>query len=193
MTQVALATRKPQMMREYKDFDQKQFLYNLSRADYEKEWGRTYQKPGAGARVLAFLLRIIPKVGPFRSMKYKDPTPETENMYFQSMNETLDHFRVQLAGLRKTDNVTLTDFDCDTGEKTRPGEYPRADRTYDKLLRTLNEHQFQQMDASLRAELARYYEQRKPTDKDTRAALERFRQATPAAPAKIEAAEKPGD
>jgi len=192
MTQVALATRRPQMMREYKDFDEKKFLYNLSRADYEKEFGAGYQKPGAGARVLAFLLRIVPKVGPFRALEYKDPTPATENMYFESMNATLDHFRAQLAELRKTTPATLTDYDCDTGKETRAGEYGRADRTYDKLVRTLNEEHFQQIDEPLRADLAHYYEQRKPQDKDTRAALARFRQAPAVTPAKVEATAKPG-
>src|SRR5205085_11140710 len=178
---------KEQMMREYKDFNEKKFLYNLSRADYEKEWGTGYRRPSAGARVWGFLIKLLLKVTPFHSAKYKDPTPQTEDMYFKSMNETLDHYRAQLADLRKRDPVTLPDLDCDTGAPARPGEYRRADRTYDKLLRTLNADHFQKMDESLRADLARYYSARKPQDKDTQGALERFRQS---APAPVEASDK---
>ena len=36
----------------------------LSRADYEKSWGKNYQRAGFGVRFLAVLLKIIPKVGP---------------------------------------------------------------------------------------------------------------------------------
>jgi hypothetical protein len=179
LTQIALATRKQQMMREYKDFNEKKFLYNLSRTDYEKEWGTKYQRPSAGARVWGFFINLFLKVTPFRTARYKDPTPQTEDMYFKSMNDTLDHLRAQLAELRKGGSVTLTDFDFDTGAETRPGEYPRADRTYDKLLRTLNEDHFQKMDEPLHADIARYYSARKPQDKDTRAALARFQTAAP--------------
>lgn len=189
LTEVALATRKQQMMREYKDFNEKKFLYNLSRADYEKEWGAGYRRPSRGASVLGFFLKLVLKITPFHSAKYKDPTPQTENMYFKSMNETLDDLRSQSAELRKSGKVALTDFDCDTGAETRPGEYPRADRTYDKLLRTLNEDHFQKMGAPLRAALARYYKARQPKDKDTRAALARF-QHTP--PVNAPASDAPG-
>ncbi|HSE49026.1 MAG TPA: zinc dependent phospholipase C family protein [Terriglobales bacterium] len=188
LTQVALATRKPQMMHEFKDFDEKKFLYNLSRADYEKEWGTKYQKPGLGAKILAFFVRLVPKIGPFRAAKYRDPTAVTENMYFESMNTTLDHFRARLAELRKGVPITLADYDCDTGALARPGEYARTDRVYDKLLRTLNEQRFRTLDAPLRADLLSFFAQRTPKDKDTREALARLRQ-TPAAGAPAIAAE----
>ena len=50
MTQVALQTHKKDLMRERPDFAKKEFLYRLSRSDYEKEWGKDYTKPGFGTR-----------------------------------------------------------------------------------------------------------------------------------------------
>jgi hypothetical protein len=41
----------------------------LSRTDYQKEWGKGYRRPGFGAKVLAFFLKIIPKIGPFQAYK----------------------------------------------------------------------------------------------------------------------------
>ena len=178
MTQVALATRKQQMMREYKDFNEKKFIYNVSRTDYEKEWGKGYRRPSAGQRVLGFFAKILIKMGLFHTGSYKDPTPQTEDMYFKSMNDTLDKYRAQLAELRKGELTSLPDMDCDTGEATRANEYGRADRTYDKLVRTLDEHHYDGLDANLRADLDRYYQQRTNVrDKDTRKALARLRQA----------------
>jgi len=45
MTQVALATRKPKVVNEKPDAARRLFLYNLSRADYEKEFGSKYRRP----------------------------------------------------------------------------------------------------------------------------------------------------
>jgi hypothetical protein len=64
MTRVALLNRRADLVRETPNFDQKKFLYHLSRGNYEKEWGKGYRRPGLGSRILAFLLRKIPKVGP---------------------------------------------------------------------------------------------------------------------------------
>ena len=40
----------------------KKFLYNLSRASYQKNWGQRIQPPTFGERFLAFLVRILPKI-----------------------------------------------------------------------------------------------------------------------------------
>src|SRR5579862_5621249 len=45
MTQVALQTHKKDIMRETPNFAKRKFLFRLSRADYEKEWGKSYTKP----------------------------------------------------------------------------------------------------------------------------------------------------
>lgn len=187
MTEVALATRKQQMMREYKDFNEKQFVYNLSRSDYEKDWGKSYRHVSPAGKIWGFFGKLLIKIGIFHSGNYKDPTPQTEDMYFKSMNETLTTYRARLADLRHNQNLQLAAMDCDTGAATQANEYPRADRTYDKLLRTLNEHHFQGLDPALRGTLASYYQQRTPRDKDTRKALARLR----AQPAALDAAEPP--
>src|SRR5208337_2415202 len=68
MTQVALQIHQKDLMRETPNFARKKFLYRLSRSDYEREWGKTYAKPGLGTRILATLLRFIPKIGPFKGL-----------------------------------------------------------------------------------------------------------------------------
>ena len=40
MTRVALLTKRDELVKENPSFAKKKFLYNLKRAEYEKEWGR---------------------------------------------------------------------------------------------------------------------------------------------------------
>jgi hypothetical protein len=46
--------------------------------DFEKEWGKENRKPTAGERFLAFLYKLVPKIGPLRVLQLRLPTPETE-------------------------------------------------------------------------------------------------------------------
>jgi hypothetical protein len=45
-----------------------QFIYNVSHSEYRKDWGKTYEQPGISARIKAFFLRLVPKVGPFSAL-----------------------------------------------------------------------------------------------------------------------------
>src|SRR5260370_4943228 len=71
----------------------KRFIYNLSRSSYQKEWGKNYERPGFLARLIAWIFRVMPKVGPFRAFAFKPPTPATETMFMKSVNETLSQYR----------------------------------------------------------------------------------------------------
>src|ERR1035438_5031216 len=72
-------------MRETPDFAKQKFLYRLSRSDYEREWGKTYERPGLGTRILSTLLRFAPRIGPFKSLGFNNPTPQTEDLYIKSI------------------------------------------------------------------------------------------------------------
>jgi hypothetical protein len=160
MTRVALAIRKHQIVAEYPSFSKNKFLYNLSRTDYERNWGKEYrsEEPGVGARVLAFILRLVPKVGPLRGLAYKDPTPATEELYFKSVNTTLDHYRKLLRDVRSR-TLALHDMDLDTGNPTEPGEYSLADETYTQLVDRLKENNFASVDQPLRTTLLTFFDQ----------------------------------
>src|SRR6267378_105964 len=127
MTRVALLARKKQLVKEVPNFDRKKFLYNLSRTTYEKEWGKGYRKPGFRERLLAWFLKIMPKIGPFRALDFKIPTPQTEDMYIKSVNQTLEDFQTTIEQA-KGKKLKLDNRDCDTGKETSPGEYQLRDR-----------------------------------------------------------------
>src|SRR6266849_8448585 len=77
MTQIALRTHEKDMKKESPSFAKKKFLYRLSRSDYEKEWGKDYTKPDFGTRFWSVVLRYMPKIGPFKALAFKNPTPQT--------------------------------------------------------------------------------------------------------------------
>lgn len=156
MTQVALQTHKKELMHETPDFAKQKFLYRLSRSDYEKQWGKDYKKPGAGTRIMSTLLRYMPRVGPFKGLGFKSPTPQTEDLYFKSINLTVDHYRAFLEEVRH-DNLVLPNTDLDSGEPTKAAEYTLTDETYAKLLGQLANRKFDLTSPELRANILQFY------------------------------------
>lgn len=158
MTKVALETKKDEMVKENPSFAKNKFLYNLSRSDYEKEWGKNYQKPGFGAKFMAALFKIIPKVGPFKTIDFKMPYPDTETLYLKSVNDTVERYRACLRVLKSKDDLALVNADFDTGKLTRSGEYSLADETYAKLLDKLADSKFSGLSHDLRKDILAFYQ-----------------------------------
>jgi hypothetical protein len=156
MTQVALQTHKKELMRETPNFAKRKFLYRLSRSDYEKQWGKDYVKPGVGTRILSTLLRYMPRVGPFKGLAFKSPTPQTEDLYFKSINLTTDQYRAFLVQVG-TDSLRLPNRDFDTGNMTKAAEYTLTDATYAKLLAQLSGRKFNLTSPELRANILDFY------------------------------------
>src|ERR1700720_3242766 len=156
MTQIALRTHKKDMMKEYPDFNKKKFLYRLSMSEYEKEWGKDYTKPDFGTHVWSIIFRFIPRIGPFKSLNFKIPTPATEDLYFKSINASVDQCRIYLKEVG-TDTLVLPNRDFDTGNETGAGEYSLADSTYAKLLAKLADGKFDRTSADLRGNILQFY------------------------------------
>jgi len=156
MTRVALLARKKELVAETPNFNARKFRYYLSRANYQREWGKGYRRPGFGTRVLAFFLKFVPKVGPFKALDFKIPTQKTEDLYIASVNHTLDNYRDLLAET-KTKQLHLTNMDFDTGKATHEGEYVLTDKAYAHLLDQLAQHNFEQVTPDLRDNILAFY------------------------------------
>ena len=156
MTRVALQTHKKEFMRETPDFAKRKFLYHLSRSSYEKEWGKDYEKPGVGTRILSTLLRYIPKIGPFKGLAFNSPTPHTEDLYIKSIDTTVDQYRALLKHVR-TNNLALPNCDLDTGQVTKAAEYSLTDDTYAELLEHLTSRKFDLTTPELRNNILNFY------------------------------------
>jgi hypothetical protein len=156
MTQIALRTHKKDMMKETPNFSKKEFLYRLSRSDYEKEWGKDYTKPDFGTRFWSVALRYMPKIGPFRALAFNNPTAQTEDMYFKSINTTVDQYRIYLQQVR-AGSLELANSDLDSGKETTAAEYSLTDETYAKLLGQLAERKFALTSPALRDNILHFY------------------------------------
>jgi hypothetical protein len=156
MTRVALLSRKDVIVKDTPNFNRKKFLYYLSRSNYEHEWGTVYRKPGIGARILAFFLKLVPKVGPFKAVNFKIPTKQTEDMYINSVNTTVENYSVLLHQVN-SNNLDLLNRDFDTGRETRPGEYGLTDKTYAELIDKLASKNSDPLEPALRDNLLNFY------------------------------------
>jgi len=156
MTKVALLVKGDQLKQEVPNFNKKHFLYHLSQADYRKYWDGKYEKPGPGAYVLATMFKIVPKVGPLQAIDFKEPTAQTENLYFKSVDETIDYFGRALRDLKSNQLVT-PNIDLDTGNPTKRDEYPLADATYRTLLDDVTADNSKAADPALRDDILQFY------------------------------------
>ena len=156
MTRVALLSRRDEIVKDTPNFSRKKFLYYLSRGNYEKEWGSVYRKPGIGTRILAFFLRIIPKVGPFSAVNFKIPTKQTEDMYIRSVDQTVEEYS-RLLQKEKHQDLDLPNMDFDTGRPTRAAEYPLADKTYARLVNELSNRGLASVPTAVRDDVLHFY------------------------------------
>jgi hypothetical protein len=156
MTKVALQTHKKEMLVEKSTLSKKKLLYRLSRSDYEREWGKDYSKPGFRTRILSTILRLMPKVGPFKALAFNNPTPKTEELSFKSIIATADQYKLFL---KDVDGATLRlpNCDFDSGKPTKAAEYALTDDAYAKLLGQLAKKNFEGVSPDLRADILRFY------------------------------------
>jgi hypothetical protein len=155
-TRVAWSLKESEIEKDVPGITKKKFLYNLSRASYEKRWGKNYQRPNSWDRFLAFLYRLLPKFGPLRVLQLRTPTPQTEQMFEASFNATMDRYRGLLKEVDES-HLELPNDNFDVGEVTPAGRYRMNDDTHAKLLDKLAAQNFAGASPEIRAELLAFY------------------------------------
>jgi hypothetical protein len=156
MTKVAWGKKQNEIRKVLPGAQRKTFVFSLRRGQYDKEFGVDYEKPHGFARFLGFIYRLIPKIGPFRALRFSVPTPEAERLFLASFTATRERFRQSLDAVR-AERLHLVNTNFDTGTPVVRGEYAMADETYDELLGKLADHGFATVSKSLRANLVAYY------------------------------------
>jgi hypothetical protein len=155
-TRIAWSLKEDEIRKDQPGITKKTFLYNISRSSYRKFWGKDYKSPGLGDRILAFLIRILPKIGPLKVLELKTPTPATERMFEDSFNASLARYR-QLLDEVGANRLVLPDVNFDTGTLSAPGRYRLNDQTQAKLLDALAKQNFRNASPALRAEIEQYF------------------------------------
>ena len=155
LTKVAWQLKKQEIRKDAPGVTRRKFLYNLSRSSYEKNWGSTYTRPGMGSKILAGVFRVVPRVGPFKALRFQRLTPETEKMFMASFNAAIDRYREKLSEV-KAGRLELPNENLDTGGPEKPGTYRLADTACARLLDKLRDH-YTEMPQELRDHLLGFY------------------------------------
>jgi hypothetical protein len=160
MTRAAVLHYGKQIQEQVPNFDRSHFVYRMDRVDYEHEWGKQYHRPGIGAHLIAFIIKILPKRGPFSALKLELPSAADQKLYLDSMQTSVGRYEKDVDQLREQaagGKLPLQDLDFDTGKPAALGEYPLADASYAKLLDTVTHDKDAQVSSGLRASLFAYY------------------------------------
>ncbi len=155
-TQVALRTHKKYIMRETPGFAKRKFLYRLSRSEYEKEWGKGLPKAETLYAHASNRLAIHSEDRAIQGHGFNNQTPQTAEMYFKSVNTTVDQYKLFLEEVR-TDSLVLPNRDFDTGNATKAAEYTLTDGTYAQLLFQLTDRRFNLTTADPREDILEFY------------------------------------
>ena len=138
------------------DITRNDFVFTLTREQYEEQFGRGYQKPGLLTRVIFFLVKIVPKVGPLKPLAFEPLTPETERLFANSFTTARERYRTWLVGLTRGP-VAVANTDFDTGEPPTRSDNPLLEETYADLLNVLAEKRFTVVPRELAQEINRHY------------------------------------
>jgi hypothetical protein len=155
-TRIAWAQRQDEIRRARPGMTRNRFLYVMSRSSYQREWGRQYDRPSWWDRFLAFLLKLLPPIGPLRALRFKMPTPAVEQLFMRSFDVATGGYRDQIAaaGAKK---LRLQNTNFDLGSVARPGDYKLQDETYAYWLHELVQDGFTGLTPPITKELLRYY------------------------------------
>ena len=136
------------------------YLARVSPRQFRKEYGSEYLKPGLGARVFSYFIRVLPKIGPLKPFAFKLPTPEAQTLFKASFQKVMAAYCADIARQPADSSaapLTLANTDFDTGHPTRAGEYPLADETYGEWLRKMAESKFENLNSIARENILTFY------------------------------------
>jgi hypothetical protein len=126
-TRIAWAMKKKEIEKRSPGMLKRRFIYNISRASFEKEWGRNYDRPNLLDRMLAFILKCIPPIGPLADIRFKTPDAKSESLFMESFDKTLEQYRALLRQVGEG-SLHLENLNFDTGKPAAPGAYRLADQ-----------------------------------------------------------------
>jgi Zinc dependent phospholipase C len=165
MTRLAWRDKREEIEKRSPGTQQSVFVYNLTRSEYDRDFGTMYRKPGLLSRVLAFIIKIVPKVGPFRPLAFTPLPQPAEDLFLKSVAEAHARYRKAL-GMLGRGELALANTDFDTGKPPSRSRNPLVEKTYADLLQRLEHDRFEHVPDGLRAAINAYYSE--PVSPDSR-------------------------
>jgi hypothetical protein len=131
------------------------YIYRIRRHEYYSEFGKERQKSSLGQSLLSFFIRIAPKIGPLKVLKFRTPSPEAEKIFIESFDATILNYNKGVAIIKNNGN--LGNMNWDTGKETMQYEYRLADRTYSDWVIKLKEKNFETVTPSVKENILAFY------------------------------------
>ncbi|MBD2766284.1 zinc dependent phospholipase C family protein [Hymenobacter sp. BT664] len=136
------------------------YLARVSPRKFREEYGAEYRRPGFGARIISYFIRVLPKIGPLKPFAFKLPTPEAQKLLRDSFQQVMTSYCADIACQPADSSAApwaLANINFDTGCPTRAGEYPLADETYDEWLRKIAKKKFENLSPAVRQNILAFY------------------------------------
>jgi hypothetical protein len=156
ITKAAWSAKKKTIETKNNGVTSKHFKYKMRQKEYDKQYGKGYKRPGFSAKLVSFLIRALPKIGPLKALRFKSPTPQAEKLFVQSFDTILLHYAFNLERLSK-ENIHPEDLDFDTGKPTTGCEYSLADETYSSWLIKLKADKFTSVTNAIKENIVNYF------------------------------------
>jgi hypothetical protein len=161
ITRSAWASKKGEISKATPGITGRKFIYTMHRQDYYHDFASKDERPPFFGNVLSLIIRIAPKIGPLRVLKFKTPGAVAEKLFIQSFDTTVVFYASHITALRASP-IVLTNINFDTGLTTASGDYTLADKAYAGLLKKLMDNQFVAVTVSLQQNILSYYNGYKP-------------------------------
>ncbi len=187
VTHSAWKLKKSDILKLNPSMNEHKFHYRMKKKAYYKEFGSSREKPKFKEVIVAFIIKIVPKIGPFKALRFQPVGPDGEKKFIASFDSSLTHYEGAMTQLQ-SGKMDLPDIDYDTGKPTRPNEYGLTDKTYYDLLDRLSKDKFAHLTAPLQQNVLSFYNNadtakfalKYPSDwKKTSLALQQLKAATP--------------
>jgi hypothetical protein len=156
VTRIAWREKRDEIVSVTPDATERDFVYTMTRQEYEEAFGTGYRKPGLLVRMVVAIFKVLPRFGPLKPLAFEPLTPETERMFLESFEASLDQYQQLLRSLREG-RVSLRDMDLDTGKRPARGQNALADETYIDLIERLEKAKYAGASPGLRGALGEHY------------------------------------
>jgi len=132
------------------------FVYIMRRSSYEREWGKQYDRPTGRERFLAFIVKLLPPMGPLKALRFKMPTPPVEKLFMESFDRAAKQYGGTLDNT-SAKSLALENRNYDVGVTTPAGVYRLDDAAHAFWLDMLAKKDFSTVSPAIAAELLSYY------------------------------------
>jgi Zinc dependent phospholipase C len=178
VTRIAWREKRDEIVSVTPDVTERDFVYTMTRQEYEEAFGTGYRKPGLLVRLVVAVFKVLPKFGPFKPLAFEPLPPETERMFLESFGASLNQYRQLLRSLQDG-RLSLRNTDLDTGARPVRSRNALADETYAELIKKLEKVKYAGASPGLRSALGEHYGTAR---RATRSAPETRRGTTPLGP-----------